>query len=68
MPKTVRELSAEYDRLRAWERRTRKYYDDAPDGDPRKQEAVDTLARINQKIRKVEAKIDDAIEAEEVDA
>ena len=51
-------LQAEYDRLIAYRSRVIRYYDDCPDGDPRKWSAECKLRELNSRICDVENRID----------
>jgi len=55
---TEDELQATYDRLVAYRARTIKYYDECPDGDPRKAQALDKLQELNERINEVESEFD----------
>jgi hypothetical protein len=55
-------LQGQYDRLVALRGRTLNYYDDCPDGDPRKLGAEAELASLGTRIRAVERKIEEILD------
>lgn len=59
----LKDLSATYDRLTAHRQRAIAYYDDCPDGDPRKAEAWNRLGEIGAAVVNVEDKIDELFQA-----
>jgi hypothetical protein len=56
------ELQATYTRLTDHRGRLVRYYDDAPDGDPRKADALARLDQVGTTIRNVERKIEELLE------
>lgn len=58
----LEELQVTYDRVRRHYGRVIRYYDECPDGDPRKAEALQQLDRLNARVREVEREQDEAVE------
>jgi hypothetical protein len=65
MNKSIDELQATYDRLNQHRRRVLKYYDESPDGDPRKYDAEIQLDRLGRRIYQIEQEIDKRLDDEE---
>jgi hypothetical protein len=51
-------LQAEYDRVSAHRARTLRYYDECPDGDPRKAAAAEQLREMNARISDIADRIE----------
>lgn len=55
----VEELQAKYDRLSAHRSRVLRYYDDAPDGHRKKQEAREQLDQLGTRVTAVERELNE---------
>lgn len=64
MSDTLDALQAKYDRLTAHRGRLIRYFDDCPDGDPRKADARRQLNDVGDRVLAVEKEIDAAITRE----